>query len=101
MVSVIVGRDKGMKGAVLKVIRDKKNKSKVKMIVSGINMRVKHKKPNHGQHVGEIIKKECLIDSSNLSLLCKSDGKNSKIAYKYLDDGKKIRMYKSSKEYVG
>ena len=97
IVVVIAGRDKGMRGAVLKVLR-KKDKNNVKMIVSGVNVRSKHKKPI-SDNPGGVIKKECLIDSSNLSLLCKHTDKPSKVGYKYLD-GKKVRIYKKSMECV-
>ncbi len=100
-VIVNAGKYRGVVGVVLRVVASKSRGegcSSTKMIVAGVNQRVKHEKPS-ANSAGGLVKKESLIDSSNLSLLCKFTNKGSKVGYKYLEGGeKKTRFYKRSKE---
>ena len=87
---VIAGKDKGKKGRVLRVITDKS-----RVLVEGVGMVTKHKKPNQqtGQQ-GGIIKQEAPIHISNVMLL-DSDGKPTRVGYT-LAEGKKVRVAKSN-----
>ena len=90
-VIVIAGKaeNKGQRGSVLKVIDDY-------VIVDGINHVFKHVKPNRQlQTEGSILKKEAPIHISNVMLFNPSTGKGDRVGFK-IEDGKKIRVYKST-----
>ncbi|MGK2896890.1 MAG: 50S ribosomal protein L24 [Candidatus Makana argininalis] len=90
-VIVITGKDKGKIGIV------KKNHSKNRVIVNGINLVIKHKKPNKSNNnKGEIIQKESSIHISNIAIFNKQSNKLDKITF-LLKNKKKIRIYKSNK----
>ncbi|MDX2050474.1 MAG: 50S ribosomal protein L24 [Rickettsiaceae bacterium] len=93
-VIVCTGKDKGHTGQVIKVI-PKKNKA----VVSGANIVKKHTKPSK-QSEGGIISKEMPIHISNLSILDPKLGKATKIGYKKLEDGTKVRFAKLSGELI-
>jgi len=81
---VIAGRDKGKRGKVVKILKDDR------LIVSGIQMVKKHQKPNPQAGVqGGIVEMEAPIQISNVAILKKT-----------LEDGKKIRVFKSNGEAV-
>ena len=92
---VIAGRDKGKRGKVLKVQDDGR------LLVSGVNMVKKHQKPNPnvGQP-GGIIEKEAPIQASNVAIFNASANKADRVGFKVQEDGKKIRVFKSSGEAV-
>ena len=72
-----------------------------KFIVEGINIVKKHTKPNPNLGVtGGILEKEMPIDGSNLALLNPATGKGDKVGIKVLDDGRKVRVFKSNGEVV-
>ncbi|MEY4590720.1 MAG: hypothetical protein RL497_2796 [Pseudomonadota bacterium] len=90
-VIVLTGRDKGKRGKVNKVLSDGK------LIVSGIQMVKKHQKPNPQAGVaGGIIEKEASIQASNVAIYNPSTKKADRVGFKILEDGKKIRIFKSS-----
>lgn len=90
-VVVLTGRDKGKRGKVTKVLSDGK------VIVSGIQIVKKHQKPNPQAGVpGGIIEKEAPIQVSNLAIFNPSTQKADRVGFKILEDGKKIRVFKSS-----
>jgi len=94
-VLVTVGRDKGKRGKVLKVLENGR------LIVSGINMVKKHTKPNPQQGIaGGIVQKEAPIDSSNLGIFNPKTEKADRVGFKVLDDGKKVRFFKSDNELI-
>src|SRR5436309_2896414 len=95
-VIVITGKDKGRQGKVLKILRTKN-----RIIVEGTNMLKKHIKPNpqRGQQ-GGIIEKEGSMHVSNVALLNPITGKADKIGFKFLEDGRKVRYFKSNNELV-
>lgn len=96
LVIVTTGRDKGKKGKVLKVLVEQK-----KLIVEGINIVKKHAKPNPAKgKSGGIIEKELPIDSSNVGLWNPSTNKPDRVGIKNLEDGKKVRYFKSNKEVI-
>jgi large subunit ribosomal protein L24 len=90
-VIVLTGRDKGKRGKVNKVLSDGK------LIVSGIQMIKKHQKPNPQAGVaGGIIEKEASIQASNVAIYNPSTKKADRVGFKILEDGKKIRIFKST-----
>lgn len=94
-VVVISGKDKGKRGSVLRRVDDKR------LVVEGINRVKKHAKPNpmKGQ-TGGIIDKEMSIHVSNVALFNRQTQKADRVGFKALDDGRKVRTYKSSGEQV-
>ncbi len=94
-VIVIAGRDKGKRGKVERVL------SNDRLIVSGINIVKKHQKPNPQAGVtGGIVEKEAAIQVSNVALFNAATQKADRVGFKILEDGKKIRIFKSNGEAV-
>ncbi|MBX2857109.1 MAG: 50S ribosomal protein L24 [Cellvibrionaceae bacterium] len=94
-VIVIAGRDKGKRGRVNKVLADER------LLVSGIQMIKKHQKPNPQMNIpGGIIEKEAPINASNVAIYNSTTSKADRVGFKVLEDGKKIRVFKSSGEAV-
>lgn len=93
VVKVVAGNHKGKQGKVLKVFIDKSM-----VIVEGINLRKKHIKPNQKNPQGGIQEKEAPIHVSNVMLLY--NGKATRVGYKKLEDGKKVRVAKINGEVV-
>ena len=94
-VIVIAGRDKGKRGTVRKVLNDGR------LIVSGVQMIKKHQKPNPQMGVaGGIVEKEAAIQSSNVAIFNPGTQKADRVGFKVLEDGTKIRVFKSSGEAV-
>ena len=94
-VVVIAGRDKGKRGKVVRVLSDDR------LIVSGINMIKKHQKPNPQLGVpGGIVEKEAAINLSNVAIYNKATQKADRIGFKIIEDGKKVRIFKSNGEAV-
>lgn len=92
---VVTGKDKGKRGKVLKVQADGR------LTVSGINMIKKHQKPNPQLNVqGGIIEKEAPIQASNVAIFNASTSKADRVGFKLLEDGKKVRIFKSNGEAV-
>ncbi len=93
-VVVITGRDKGKKGEILKVLREKN-----RVIVQGINMVKKHRKPTQ-QQPGGIEEKEASIHVSNVSLIDPKTDKPTRVGYTTLKGGNKVRVAKKSGEVI-
>ncbi|MBB5212482.1 50S ribosomal protein L24 [Microbulbifer hydrolyticus] len=94
-VIVIAGRDKGKRGTVRKVLNDGR------LIVSGVQMIKKHQKPNPQMGVaGGIVEKEAAIQVSNVAIFNPNTQKADRVGFKVLEDGTKIRVFKSSGEAV-
>ena len=93
-VVVISGRDKGKTGSILRVIR-----SEDRVIVDGINMVKRHTRPSQGQP-GGIVDKEAPIHISNVALADPKDGSATRVGYKFLEDGRKVRVAKQSGEVI-
>jgi large subunit ribosomal protein L24 len=93
-VVVLNGRDKGKEGNVLKVIP-----SESRVIVQGVNVVKRHTRPS-GSQAGGIVQKEAPIHVSNVSLRDPGDGKASRVGFKTLDDGRKVRFAKRSGEVI-
>jgi large subunit ribosomal protein L24 len=94
-VIVIAGKDKGKRGTVKSVITGKD-----KVIVENINVVKKHVKPNPQiQEPGGIVDKEAAIHVSNVAIFNASTGKADRVGFR-LEDGKKVRFFKSNNELV-
>jgi large subunit ribosomal protein L24 len=89
-VVVIAGKDKGKQGDVLQIITDEN-----RAVVSGVNVAKRHTKAQ-GANEGGIISKNMPIHISNLALRDPKDGKPTRVGYKTLDGGKKVRVAKRS-----
>ena len=94
-VVVITGKDKGKRGAVVRRVDD------THVLVEGINRVKKHTRPNPMKGVaGGIVEKEMPIDISNIALFNPATEKANRVGIKQLEDGRKVRVYKSSGEVV-
>ena len=94
-VIVIAGRDKGKRGKVMRVIAPDR------VIVSGINMIKKHQKPNPQAGVaGGIVEKEASIHASNVAIYNTATKKADRVGFKVLENGTKVRVFKSNGEAV-
>ncbi|MCK9504813.1 MAG: 50S ribosomal protein L24 [Porticoccaceae bacterium] len=90
-VVVLAGKDKGKRGKVLKVLDNGR------LLVSGIQMVKKHQKPNPQLGTpGGIVEKEASIDVSNVALYNPETRKADRVGFKVQEDGKKVRVFKSS-----
>tara|TARA_Y100001970_G_scaffold250734_1_gene322797 strand:- start:20646 stop:20960 length:315 start_codon:yes stop_codon:yes gene_type:complete len=90
-VIVISGKDKGKQGSVLKIL------DSGRCFVSGVQMVKRHTKPNPNAGIaGGVVEKESSIHISNVALFNSSTKKPDKVAISSLEDGKKIRVYKST-----
>ena len=93
-VVVITGRDKGKKGEVLRVLP-----TDSRVIVQGINVAKRHARPRMGDP-GGIIEKELTIHISNVAHIDPRSSKPTRIGYKNLDDGRKVRFARRSGEVI-
>lgn len=95
-VVVLTGKDKGKRGKVTRVVL-KTNKA----VVEGVNIIKKHLKPNpRTGAAGGIVSRESAIHLSNLALYNPMTKKGDRVGYKILNDGKKVRCFKSNGEQV-
>ncbi len=94
-VVVIAGRDRGKRGTVLR------RADESHLIVEGVNVVKKHVRPNpmKGQ-TGGIVEKSMPIDQSNVMLFNPATGKGDRVGVKQLEDGKRVRFFKSNGEMV-
>ena len=93
-VIIIAGKDKGARGSVLRVLEDK-------LLVSGVNKVKKHQKPNPVKgEAGGIVELEKPIHVSNVAIYNASTKKADRVGVKYLADGSKVRVFKSSGEVI-
>jgi large subunit ribosomal protein L24 len=93
-VVVLTGKDKGKHGEVLKVMREEN-----RAIVKGIALMRRHQRQSATQD-GGIISKEAAIHVSNLALEDPKDGKPTRVGFKFLKDGRKVRFAKRSGEVI-
>ena len=94
-VVVLAGKDKGKRGTVLNVLEDGR------AVVENINIAKKHMKPNPNKgETGGIVDKEMPIDLSNLGLYNPVTDKADRVGIKNLEDGRKVRYFKSNGEVV-
>jgi len=94
-VMVTTGRDKGKRGTVLRVLDDDR------LIVENVNIIKRHTKPNPQRGVaGGIIDKEAPIQASNVMLYNPQTKKGDRVGFRILEDGRKVRFFKSTQEVV-
>jgi large subunit ribosomal protein L24 len=94
-VIVIAGRDKGKRGTVLRRVDDEH------VVVEGINRVKKHERPNPMKGVtGGIVDKDMPIHVSNVALFNPATKKADRVGFKDLDNGRKVRVFKSNGEQV-
>lgn len=93
-VVAITGKDKGKRGTVLKVLEGA-------VLVQGLNVVKKHQKPNpvRGQ-VGGIIDREMPLDISNIALFNPATQKGDRVGIRVLEDGRRVRFFKSNGEVI-
>ena len=93
-VIVLAGKDKGKRGTVLQVLEDR-------VVVENINLAKKHVKPNPNKgEQGGILDKEMPLDVSNVAVYNPATDKGDRVGFKTLDDGRKVRVFKSNGEVV-
>jgi large subunit ribosomal protein L24 len=93
-VVVLAGRDKGRSGEVLKAFP-----AEARVIVQGVNVVKRHTRPSAASG-GGIIEKEAPVHVSNVALLDPKDDKPTRIGFKTLEDGRKVRFAKRSGEVI-
>ena len=94
-VIVLTGKDKGKRSVVLKVFDNDH------LLVEGVNRVKRHQKPNPMRNIqGGIVEKEMPIQASNVALFNVGTQKADRVGYKVLEDGRKVRVYKSKGEMV-
>ncbi len=92
---VITGKDKGRRGTVLRVLENGK------MLIENVNVVRKHQKPNPNAGIqGGIIEKEMPLDPSNVMLFNPITNKGDRVGIKTLEDGRRVRFFKSNNEVV-
>ena len=94
-VVVLAGKDRGRRGTVLRRVDEQR------VVVEGVNRVKKHVRPNpmKGQ-VGGIVEKEMPIDVSNVALFNSATQKADRVGFRVLEDGRKVRFFKSNGELV-
>lgn len=92
-IKVITGADKGKEGRVIKIYSNTD-----KVLVEGIKLVKKHVRPNQENPQGGILEKEMPIHVSNVALVV--NGNPSKVGYRSLEDGKKVRYSKKTNEVI-
>ncbi|HRF43798.1 MAG TPA: 50S ribosomal protein L24 [Candidatus Competibacteraceae bacterium] len=95
-VIVITGKDKGRRGKVMRVVENGE-----RVIVASVNMIKRHTKPNPARNVaGGIIEREAAMHISNVMLFNPMTKKGDRVGFRVLDDGRKVRYFKSNNEVV-
>ena len=94
-VIVITGKDKGRTGRVMKKVDANR------LLVEGVNMVKKHMKPNPQKNIqGGIVDREAAIQASNVAILNATTNQADRVGIKTLEDGRKVRIYKSTGEVI-
>ena len=88
-VRVLAGKDRGKEGHVSRAMP-----AENKVIVDGVNMAKRHQKPTNATLQGGIIDKAMPVEASNVAVLSPSDGRPTRIGYRYNDAGDKVRICK-------
>ncbi len=87
-VVVTTGKDRGKRGRVLKVLREKN-----RVVVEGVNFINRHTKPNPQKNIkGGVVKREAPLHASNVQLICPECGARTRVGHKLLGDGRKVRI---------
>ncbi|NNM59543.1 MAG: 50S ribosomal protein L24 [Legionellales bacterium] len=100
-VILTTGKDKGKRGKVLRVIIKQRAGQARKVIVEGANMVKKHVRPNPNRNVeGGIVLQEAALDVSNVAIWNPKKNGPDRVGFKVLEDGRKVRYFKSNNEVV-
>ncbi len=92
---IVSGKDKGRRGNVTQVLDNGK------LLIQGLNLAKKHQKGNPQAGIpGGIVEKEMPVDASNVMLVNPATDKGDRVGFKILEDGKKVRCFKSNGEVV-
>lgn len=95
-VIVIAGKDRGKRGTVTRVLANER------VIVEGVNLAKKHQRPNPQRGIqGGIVDKEASLHISNIAIFNPITKKADRVGYKTLENGKKVRIFKSNAEMIG
>lgn len=94
-VKVMIGKERGKMGKILKILKDKD-----RVLVEKINMVKRHSRPTQANRQGGIVEKESSIHLSNLMFFCEKCSKGTRIGAKILKDGKKVRACKRCGEIL-
>lgn len=94
-VLVTLGRDRGKKGKVLIAMHDKD-----RLIVEGINMIKRHMKPTAAVRQAGIVEKEAPIHVSDVKLICKKCNQPTRVGFRFLEGGNKVRVCKKCQEVI-
>jgi large subunit ribosomal protein L24 len=94
VVQVIAGKDKGVKGEILRVLREER-----RVVVKGVNICTRHRKPSMN-NPGGLLKEEKSIHASNVMLVDSGDDKPVRVGMKMID-GKKVRVSKRTGSIIG
>lgn len=93
-VTVVAGREKGRTGEVLRTVPERR-----RVVVQGVNMVKRHTKPSPASP-GGVVEKEAAIDISNVALVDPGDGKPTRVGFRVLEDGRKVRYARRSGEVI-
>ena len=94
-VVVLAGRDKGKRGAVLRIVTKTE-----RVLVEGVNVTKRHVKPTQGDPQGGIVEREAPIHISNVALIDPDSNRPTRVRYKRLEDGRKVRVAARSGEVI-
>jgi large subunit ribosomal protein L24 len=94
-VVVIAGKHKGRRGKVLRVVPESD-----RVVVQGVNVVTKHVKPGKENPQGGIVKREAPVHLSNVMLADPQSGDPTRVRFKVLDDGRKVRVAVKSGEQI-
>jgi large subunit ribosomal protein L24 len=94
-VVVITGRDKGKQGEVVRVLPDEN-----RVVISGVNLRQRHKKARTQAEQSQIVSFEAPVHASNVAHIDPSSGKPTRVGFKFLEDGRKVRVARASGEQI-
>jgi large subunit ribosomal protein L24 len=94
-VIVLTGRDKGKRGAVLRVVTKTD-----RVLVEGVNVTKRHVKPTQAEPQGGIVEREAPIHISNVALIDPESDRATRVRYKTLEDGRKVRTAARSGEVI-
>ncbi len=91
---VLTGKSKGERGNVTRILENK-------VKVEGVNMVKRHTRPNPNAGVeGGIVEQEAYLQLSNVAIFNSASGKADRVGFKFLEDGKKVRFFKSNGELI-
>ena len=89
------GRNRGKRGTVLRILADDR------VLVEGVNVVKRHTRANPQRGTqGGIVQKEMPVNISNINIFNSATGKGDRIGYKWLDDGRKVRVFRSTGEVI-